>query len=74
MSSSRTRVETVLHTLEHERHTREALLVAFADDLRAAAPESTRTLTALAKAERGQLDDGEFADVLEDLRAIVYAA
>ncbi len=74
--SSRTHVATLLNTLAHERHAREALLVAFADELRAAiperAPESTRTLAALARAERGEMDETGFAELLQDLRTIVH--
>jgi hypothetical protein len=78
MSSTRTRVETVLNTLQHERHARTALLMAFADELRAAlpdrAPESTRALSALAKAEHAPLEEEEFASLLTDLRAIARDA
>lgn len=76
--TNRTSVEAVLNTLEHERHARSALLVAFGDELRAAmpdeAPESTRTLIAIAKAERGEMDDASFSTLLNDLREIVRAA
>lgn len=78
MPSSRTNVSTVLNTLEHERHARGALVSAFAADLRAAipesAPESTRTLAKLARAERGEIEDAELAELLNELRHIVEAA
>ncbi|MFO0737825.1 MAG: hypothetical protein U0270_18180 [Labilithrix sp.] len=35
-----------------------------------AAPESTRTLAALAKAERGEIDEEGYAELLTDLRAV----
>lgn len=77
--ANRTSVAAVLNTLEHERYAREALLAAFGDELRAAiperAPESTRTLAAVAKAERGeQFDEGGFQELLSDLRQIVRTA
>ena len=76
--SSRTNVAAVLNTLVHERHAREALFSAFGDELRAAvpeaAPDSTRTLLAIARAERGELQEAEMTELLEDLRAIVTQA
>ncbi len=74
---STTSVEAVLNTLEHERYARGALLVAFLDDLRAVAsddraPDSTRDL--LARAEKGEMKDGEWTTLLEELRAIVRRA
>lgn len=78
MPSSRTNVTTVLNTLEHERYARGALVAAFADELRAAiperAPESTRTLAKLAKAERGEIDEHDFEELLTDLRSIAEQA
>lgn len=51
-----------------------ALVAAFAAELRAAipeaAPESTRTLATLAKAERGEIDEEGYAELLTDLRAV----
>lgn len=74
----RTTVAAVLNTLAHERHARSALLAAFGAELRAAipetAPESTRTLTALARAERGEMNDAEVDDLLVDLHTIVARA
>lgn len=75
---SRTTVTAVLNTLEGERHARGALIAAFAADLRAAipeaAPESTRSLAAIAKAEAGDLDDHAIAELLTDLRSMTRAA
>ena len=76
--SSRTKVTTVLNTLEHERHARGALIAAFANELRAAitqrAPESTRTLEAIARAEAGEIDDDDFEGLLSDLRSLADRA
>jgi hypothetical protein len=73
---STTNVEVLLNTLEAERHARGALLVAFVDELRAAmmdrAPESTRVL--LARAERGEMGEPEFRELLDELRAFVRTA
>lgn len=69
---------TVLNTLEHERHARGALIAAFANELRAAiperAPESTRTLAAIAKAEAGEIDENEYEGLLSDLRTLAHQA
>lgn len=76
--SSRTTVTAVLNTLEGERYARGPLIAAFADDLRAAipeaAPESTRSLAAIAKAEAGDIDDTAIAELLTDLRSMTRAA
>jgi hypothetical protein len=76
--SSRTKVTAVLNTLEHERYARGALLAAFAEELRASiperAPESTRTLANLAKAEAGEIDEEGFAELLTDLRTFANRA
>ena len=78
MPSSRTNVSTVLNTLENERYARGALVAAFAGELRAAipdrAPESTRTLAKLAKAEREEINEQELAELITDLRAMVEQA
>ncbi|MDF2694711.1 MAG: hypothetical protein K0S65_3094 [Labilithrix sp.] len=70
-----TNVEAVLNTLEHEKHARGALLVAFLEELREAvtdrAPESTRDLLALA--ERGEMGDAEFSTLLAEVRAVIRA-
>jgi hypothetical protein len=76
--SARTKVTTVLNTLEHERHARGALIAAFANELRAAiperAPESTRTLAAIAKAEAGEIDEHDFEGLISALRSIAQQA
>jgi hypothetical protein len=69
---TRTSVAALINTLEHERHARGALLEAFAEDLRAyiagRAPAATRER--LARAERGELQDAEYALLLDELRAL----
>ncbi|HVH43177.1 MAG TPA: hypothetical protein VM925_12570 [Labilithrix sp.] len=71
-----TRVEVLLETLAHEKHTRGALLVAFLEELRAAvkdrAPDSTRAL--LTRAETGDMSDADFQALLDELRAVVRSA
>jgi hypothetical protein len=71
-----TNVEVLLNTLEHERHARGALLVAFASELRMVmtgrASAVARDL--LAQAERGEMGDEEYRLLLAELRALVRAA
>jgi hypothetical protein len=73
---STTSVEVMLNTLTHERHTRGALLGAFASELRTAlserAPESTRDL--LARAQRGELPEVEVNVLLDELRGLFRTA
>ena len=73
---SRTGIDALLNTIEHEKHARGALLVAFAKDLRSALPpkalESTRDL--FASAERGEATDADVSTLLSRLRALSHAA
>ena len=63
----------MLNTLEAERHTRGAVLVALLDELRAATrglvPASTREL--LTRAETIELTESEYAVLLNELRDVV---
>lgn len=72
-----TSVDALLNTLENERYARNALLLAFLDDLRDAVPESAppSTKRLLASAESRALSDAEVETLLEELRACaVHAA
>jgi hypothetical protein len=69
---TRTSVAALINTLEHERHARGALLGAFAEELRAyiAGRAAPATRERLARAERGELQDAEYALLLDELRAL----
>jgi hypothetical protein len=69
---TRSSIAALINTLEHERHARGALLEAFADELHAylAGRASPATRERLARAGRGELQEAEYAQLLDELRAL----